>query len=1016
MRLWKPIMSLFVLLCSVYAFNHPEIHWKTVSTEHFTINYYDKTEPSVYATWKIAEETYAALAPLFEYKFRQKIEISLADYDDYSNGWADYTTSSIMIWTPDSRFDYRGSSTWLRNVVSHEITHLLSLENRKKRQLVDVVANVQVSTPNEQLLIQEPFAKITFYPNWLAEGTAQLGSEHLGHDCWDSRREMLLRTAVLSNSLLSLDEMGYFNHDSHNNEMVYNQGFSFVKFLENKVGLSAITSMFKAGAENKIDFALYFAEHTGKTLQTFYSEWSDSLRQHYSVTFPSQSYQEKVHYDKGLTNALPQISPDGSLWGWLSSGRDDNGNTDLIICEKGKTDVRYRIPYAHTAWGFSKDSKKIYFVKSKNPDRNGSYLNDLFLFDIEKKNTTRITNDGRIYDIAISKVNGSLAAVSYNAGVFSLSLLDEKSGKLSDLVKGVQGEPFIKCSWSPTDSTLLIAEKVVNGRSSLFLYSKKDSSVIQFSSGKAREESPFWADDGRIYYSADYSGVFNIYSIKVDGTDLKQYSDAVGGCFTPVLSSDKSILYSGYGKTGFTIASTSGEGYSYGIPSDNYCSFKPLPEPKGKVTIKASPYKPHLGRSLIELQLSGSLYKSKPLFSDDAVDSINYSELQLGVKLYSTRSDPLQKRSMTIGAQVGVISTTLIEDTTSDNISKNITDLIRESKELNNSVKKHHSSNSGEKEAYIQSHFSSEFQRMIAKGASGSDTNSGEKKSKSVEPSIQPFFSFTNDAHMLSYGMDVSASMSIMLLPQPIYVHPYTDWDLTKNLSVGLAAEVDIYPFMAGGFVFGDIPLSLAWSNLGNYNKDLSYNYNDYSQVSVIAGPQFIPVLRIVSFLDYSDTSVLVHNGLFAQAQIFHGFPLGKYATLQLDLEGRIDFYDSGLYDDVLDSVSKTYVQTSTGLNFVFPLVRNINSGAFYYFDAFYGSIGYSLLGKVNGEFFDSKNYSRKLLTDTGFTETARIGHVISASLVLGHYKSYQFFKKLVVEADYELLRRKLYLSISSGF
>ena len=1016
MHLWKPLMSLFVLLCSVYAFNHPEIHWKTVSTEHFTINYYDKTEPSVYATWKIAEETYAALAPLFEYKFRQKIEISLADYDDYSNGWADYTTSSIMIWTPDSRFDYRGSSTWLRNVISHEITHLLSLENRKKKQMIDIVANVQVSTPNEQLLIQEPFAQITFYPNWLAEGTAQLGSEKLGHDCWDSRREMLLRTAVLSNSLLSLEEMGYFNHDSHNNEMVYNQGFSFVKFLENKVGLSAITSMFKAGAENKIDFSLYFTEHTGKTLQTFYSEWSDSLRQHYSVTFPSQSYQEKVHYDKGLMNALPQISPDGSLWGWLSSGSDDGGRTDLIICEKGKTDVKFRIAYAHTTWGFSKDSKKIYFVKSKNPDRNGSYLNDLFVFDIDKKSTNRITSAGRIYDIAISQVNGSLAAVSYNAGAFSLSVLDEKSGKLSELVKGVQGEPFIKCSWSPTDSTLLIAEKLVNGRSSLFLYSKKDSSVVQFSSGKAREESPFWAADGRIYYSADYNGVFNIYSVRVDGTDLKQYSDAVGGCFTPVLSNDKSILYSGFGKTGFTVASTSSEGLSYEIPSDNYCSFKPLPEPKSKVTIKASPYKPHLGRSLIGLQLSGSLYRSKPLFSDNAVDSANLSELQLGATLYSSRSDPLQKKSMTIGAQLGVTSTTLIEDTTNTNISKNFTDLIRESKELNNSVKKHQSSNSREKGSYIQSHLTSELQMMIAKGISGSDTNSGEKKSKSVEPLLQPFFSMTNNAHVLSYGMDVAAMMSIILLPQLIYVHPYTDWELTNNLSVGMAADIDIYPSLAGGFVFGDIPLSLTWSSSGRYNKDLAYNSNGKSQLSVIAGPQFIPVLRIETFLDASDTSVIVHNSLFAQAQFVHGFPLGKYATMQLDVGGSIDFYDTGFYDNVLDSVSKTYVQSSTGLNFVFPLVRNINSGSMYYFDAFYGSVGYSLLGKVNGEFFDSKNYSRKLLTDTGFTKTAVIGHVISGSLVLGHYKSYQFFKRLVVQADYELLRKKLYLSISSGF
>ena len=1013
MPLWKPLMSLFILQCSVFAFNHPEIKWKTVSTEHFAINYYDKTEPAVYATWKIAEETYAALAPLFEYKFRKRIEISLADYDDYSNGWADFTSSTIMIWTPDSRFDYRGSTTWLRNVLTHEITHLLSLENRKKRQMIDVVANVQLSTPSEQVVIQEPFAKVTLYPNWLAEGIAQLGSEQMGHDCWDSRREMLLRTAVLSNSLLSLEEMGYFNHDSRNNEMVYNQGFSFVKFLENRIGLSAITSMFNAGAENKIDYDLYFIKHTGKSFHTFYSEWSDSLRQHYSVAFPSLLYQEKVLFNKGITNALPQISPDGTIWGWLSSGADDGGRTDLILAEKGTVGVKYRIPYAHTAWGFSKDSKKVYFVKSRDADSKGSYLNDLFVFEIEKRKTSRLTNTGRIYDIAVSPVNGDITVVDYNAGAFSVSLLDVKSGKMSGLLKGVQGEPFVKCSWSPVDSSLFATEKIVNGRSTIFVYSRKDSSIRQLTSGKAREESPFWAADGRIYYSADYNGVFNIYSIKDDGTDLRQYTDAVGGCFSPVFLNDKSILYSGYGKSGFTIASSSNEGRSYEIPSDNYCSFKPLPQPKGKVTIKANPYKPHLGRSLLELQLMGAFERNNGLFSDDLIDT---TALQLGAALLISRSDPLQKKSVTIGAAVGIIRMSTENDSTDNSSFRGVAAMVEKNVDLKHYVK--NNLKLGGKSLRLEDnnreYLTSKFKSMLAKGASGSDTSSDKKGNQSVMPFLEPFISLTNNTHMLSYGTQISARMEKMVLPVTVNTYTFTNCDLTRNLSASLAVDAQIHPF--GGFVFGSIPLSLVWSNMGKYNKDLAYNYNDYSQVSIYGGPQFIPVTYITTYVDSSDTSTIVHNGLFSEIQLFHGFPLGKYASLQLDVKGRIDFYDTYLSDNILDGASKTYVQSSTGLNFVFPLVRNINSGTFYYFDAFYGSVGYSLIGKVNGDFFNTLNYSRELLTDTGYTQTAHVGHVITASVVLGHYKSYQFFKKLVVEADYEMLRKKLFLSISSGF
>ena len=70
------------------AYNHPEIRWKTVSTRHFRIHYYDKTEPAVYAAAKIAENSYERLAHLYGYKFHRRIHLSLAAWDDYSNGLA----------------------------------------------------------------------------------------------------------------------------------------------------------------------------------------------------------------------------------------------------------------------------------------------------------------------------------------------------------------------------------------------------------------------------------------------------------------------------------------------------------------------------------------------------------------------------------------------------------------------------------------------------------------------------------------------------------------------------------------------------------------------------------------------------------------------------------------------------------------------------------------------------------------------------------------------------------------
>ena len=64
-------------------------------------------------------------------RFKGSYQHHFADYDDYSNGMAGWTEANIVIWVPDSRFDLRSSTTWLRNVITHEIAHIISLESKE---------------------------------------------------------------------------------------------------------------------------------------------------------------------------------------------------------------------------------------------------------------------------------------------------------------------------------------------------------------------------------------------------------------------------------------------------------------------------------------------------------------------------------------------------------------------------------------------------------------------------------------------------------------------------------------------------------------------------------------------------------------------------------------------------------------------------------------------------------------------------------------------------------------------
>lgn len=1020
MNLRNVLGFLLLILCTVYPFNHPEIKWYTVTSEHFSINYCDKTSPALYAAWKIAEETYNSLAPLFGYNFRNKIELTIADYDDYSNGWADYTSSSIMIWLPDSKFEYRGSNTWLRNVLSHEITHILTLETRKRMQMLDVVVNLDFATPSEELAVTEPFPRLTSWPNWMAEGIAQIGSEKMGNDCWDSRREMLLRTASMSKTLLTLDEMGNFSHNSHGNEMVYNQGYSLMKFLENHIGTEGIADIFKTGSEGRIRLNSYLTEKTGQPLEYHYARWKDSLEEHYSVVFPLPEKNKTLVYNKGIINSRPEISPDGRYWGWLSSGRDDAGETDLLICRTGKTEPEIRIRHAHTSWSFSADSRNVYFIRSRDPDRHGSYLNDVFTCNIEDGNTKRVTKNLRAYDIAVSPVNGTVSVITYEKGVFSISMLDINTGRTREIVSGEMGTPFIKCSWSHTDSTKFVAERVVNGLSQFSVYSTVSKDTKSLLHAESREESPCWAKDGRIYFNADYNGVFNIYSCKDDGSDLRRHTNVIGGCFSPVVSADGGrVIYSGYGVSGFTIEETGSNGEPYDIPSTSTCVFKTIPQPKGSVSIKSAPYNSHYGRSMLELQINGLVSFNNSLVFNRIKDTIDEAVYWAGAGIMKYRQDPLQKKSRTMSLAIGAVGMLGGADSSSDSNYRSISGQSSSFAYDKYRVKRFIVPGEGllSEKFYKKDMLTNELKTLHERAAAESDESDDSSSSLNMMLMLQPGINLVNREGRATLQLDMYAGMAMMIIPYVLAVNSSMQWELSRTVSAGAALYAEMYPF--SGYGLGEIPLSVAWSDLGTYNEDVNYNYGNYSQWTLNCGPQFVPVLsyEVDYYNDTTDTSVSVHNGLFAQTAFFHGFSIAKYLSLQLLLAGRIDFFDTKMSNDILDSAdSKTYVQTSTGLNFVFPLVRNINSGSAYYFDNFYCSVGYALIGIADGEFLKDPSHSRDILTDDKYSDHAKIGHQVSLGLTLGHYRKYNYYKKFSLNADYEFLREKVYIKISSEF
>ena len=199
----------------------PGLEWKTISTEHFDVHFHAGEEWTGAEAARIAEEIYGPITDVYDYR-PKRCHLVILDTEDYANGAAYYYDNKIEIWATNLEFHLRGTTPWLRNVITHEFTHIVSIQASMKMplripaiyfQAVDFEKEKRpdVITGYPDLIVSYPITG-TVVPGWWAEGVAQYQSPVKHNDCWDTHRDMILRAAVTEDRMLSYDEMGFLGH------------------------------------------------------------------------------------------------------------------------------------------------------------------------------------------------------------------------------------------------------------------------------------------------------------------------------------------------------------------------------------------------------------------------------------------------------------------------------------------------------------------------------------------------------------------------------------------------------------------------------------------------------------------------------------------------------------------------------------------------------------------------------------------------------------------------------------
>jgi len=289
-----------------------------------------------------------------------------------------------------------------------------------------------------------------------------------------------------------------------------------------------------------------------------------------------------LHSDT-IQQHYPRFSPDGQ---WLAFWRDGGSivllpmaedelpqyTGDLLSRDEARAveDGAIEIGDAEDShFAFSPDGARVVFTAQslehwygQEWSFDGYYRNDLVIADIRR------APDGAVEDIAVERLTSELRAVDpdwspdgssivfirnddgrHALGVRPLSGTDEEIDWLLDYTDNTQIAGPV---WSP-DGGRIAFQLYRDGQADLAVLNADGSGLELLTSDQAEDRDLCWAPDGKIYFSSDRTGIFNIYALDPSGASLVQLTNVLGGAYHPYLTGKGNILYSGFTAFGWKL-------------------------------------------------------------------------------------------------------------------------------------------------------------------------------------------------------------------------------------------------------------------------------------------------------------------------------------------------------------------------------------------------------------------------------------------------------------------------------
>ncbi len=547
----------------------PSLKWKTFSTEHFDVHFHEGAAYTAQRVAEIAEEVYPHITGLYGYE-PGRVNFVIRDSEDYANGAAYYYDNKVEIWATNLEFGFRGTHDWLRNVVTHEFTHIVSIQAAMKGPRAIPAIYLQaigferekrpdVLTGYPNVIATYPLVGSTV-PPWFAEGVAQYQSPTKQYDCWDTHRDMVLRAAVVDDKMLEYVPMGCLCHTSLKNEQVYDHGYGMVRYIAETYGAQKIPEIAaNLGKFSNLTMDGAMKDALGKSGDEIYAEWQAALADRYDRQLRNVRNNQRageILADDGFKTHAPSFSPDGARVALLSNKGSDYAGTALYLMDADGGELDIVKPGVSSRPAFSPDGKWLAYARHRKVNIYGAKRRDIHVYDIANKKETRLTKNKRASDPSFSPDGRQILFVVNGDGTHAIHVMDADGSNERELYASQLGTQFYEPQFSPDGQQILFG--IFEGGSRDIAMIDANGSNFRFvvRTDSDERDARFTPDGKSVVFSSDRTGIFNVYRHDLSTERFEQLTNVIGGAFAPdVSAASGALVYAGYNGDGYHVAS-----------------------------------------------------------------------------------------------------------------------------------------------------------------------------------------------------------------------------------------------------------------------------------------------------------------------------------------------------------------------------------------------------------------------------------------------------------------------------